>query len=512
MGCLVGIDVGTGSTKAVIVDPARGGSVRGAGAFEYVILTPEPRAAEQDPETWWVAVAVAVRGALAASGLAAGDIAGIGLTGQMQGSVFLDYADRVLRPALLWCDQRTGDAAERISEVIGPARVVELTCNPSVAARTMSKIVWFREREPALYARMNRLLLPKDYIRLRLTGEHATDVTDASATGLFDVRARAWSTAMADALAVSEGWLPPAYESTVVTGRVTASAAAATGLAPGTPVVAGSGDNAASAVGAGAVEPGRVASNLGTAAVLLATTDTVRVDPLSRLSVACHAVPGRWQMIGAVNAGGASLRWLKDTFGEAERAEADRTGADVYDLLSEEAAGVPSGSDGLIFLPHLLGMRTPIPDPKATGAFFGIRLGHTKSHFVRAVLEGVAFGVRDSVEVFRELDLPLTEVRAIGGGSRSPLWCQVQADVLGLDHATVSVTECAAFGAALLAGVGIGCYADITEACDATIRVRAKFTPSAGSSAVHEQNYRAYRAMTLAAYEFNSTADASGSA
>jgi len=267
--------------------------------------------------------------------------------------------------------------------------------------------------------------------------------------------------------------------------------------------VAGSGDDAACAVGCGAVEPGIVASSVGTSAVLLATSDQVIVDPLQRLDIFCHAAPGKWQIIGATNAAGASLRWLRDAFYQKEKTVADFSGADVYDLLCEVAAGVPRGSEGLIFLPHLLGMRTPIPDARTSGAFFGITLRHTKPHFVRAVLEGVAFGIRDSVEIFREIGIPLLQVRSVGGGARSMLWRQIQADVIGLDHVTVNVEECAAFGAALLAGVGVGLFVNVSEACRATVKAKAVCSPSGQHRVLYDRSYHKYKAMTLASHRVN---------
>ena len=486
-----------------MVDPARGGAILGIGASSYPLLTPAPRWVEQDPEAWWQAVIGAVRQALAQSGLRAADIDSIGLSGQMQGSVFLDAGDKVLRPALLWCDQRTGEAADDIAQSLGQALILEVTGSPVAMGSTASKIVWFRQHEPDLYARVRWLLLPKDYIRLRLTGERATDSSDASATALLDVRRRTWSETMLQALGVPRDWLPPVCASHAIAGRISAETAEITGLAAGTPVVVGSGDDAASAVGCGAVEPGIVASSVGTSAVLLAISERVTVDPLLRVSLLCHAVPGQWQIVGATNAAGASLRWLKNTFGEAESAAAERTGADVYDLLCQEAAQVPPGSEGLVFLPHLMGMRSPTPDARASGAFIGITLRHTKPHFVRAVLEGVAFGIRDSLEVLKELGVPLANIRAIGGGARSPLWRQIQADILGLEHVTVNVTECAAFGAALVAGVGVGCFADLAEACRASVRLETISSPQRQYAAVYAENYRFYRAMTQAAYEFN---------
>jgi xylulokinase len=505
MDVVLGIDIGTGGTKALIVDLARGGAVLGIGASSYPLQTPQPRWIEQAPEDWWQATVLAIRQALAQSGLRGSDILGVGLTGQMQGSVLLDSSDQVLRPALLWCDQRTDVIVEQITQTIGEARLVELTSNPVLTGSTATKVIWLRENEPDLYARMRWLLLPKDYIRLRLTGEHATDYSDASATALFNVSQRTWSDEMLAALAVPKEWLPSVHDSSVLTGRIRAEAAELTGLAAGTPVMAGSGDDAAAAVGCGAVELGIVASSIGTSAVLLATSDRAAIDPLLRVDTWCHAAPGKWQNVGSTRAAGASLRWLKNTLGEAESSVAEHTGADAYDILCQEAARVPPGSEGLVFLPHLLGMRTPFQDARASGAFLGITLRHTKAHFVRAVLEGVAFGILDGLEVYKEMRVPLVQIRSLGGGARSPVWRQIQADILGLEHVTVNVTECAAFGAALMAGVGAGRFANLAEACRANVRVEASCSPQPQHASAYAENYRLYRAMTLAAHEFNHT-------
>ena len=499
---LLGIDVGTGSTKAIIIDPDRRGSVLGFGASPYLLHTPNPGWAEQHAEDWWQAVISAVRQALAQSALIAEDIVGVGLTGQMQGAVLLDSAHNVVRPPLIWCDQRTAAIAEQMTQRIGESRILTITGNAFLVGSTAGKVVWIRENEPDVYARVTQLLLPKDYIRLRLTGDCATDTTDASATALFDIRARTWSADMIKALNIPSAWLPPIYESSAVTGQLTASAAALLGLAPGTAVVAGAGDNAACAVGCGAIEPGTVVSSIGTGAVLLAMTGTPLVDRAGRLDLFCNAIPGSWQIIGATNSAGGALRWLRDTCGEAERAMAVQPGADVYDLLCRQAESVPPGSEGLLCLPYLTGMRTPYPDAQATGAFWGITLRHNRSFFIRAVLEGVAFCTRNSVEVFRSLGIPVKQIRFIGGGAKSSLWRQIQADVTGIDHLTVNVQECAAFGSALLAGVGAGCYRDLVEACRSMVRVEQISRPMAGNGPIYERNYAQFLRMLEATHQF----------
>lgn len=496
---LLGIDIGTSGTKAVVVDSERDGAILGRGALAYPLHTPQPFYAEQEPDDWWRAAVVSIREAVHESDVDARDIAGIGLSGQMQGAVFLDKSDRVVRRAMLWCDQRAAAEAAAVTDRIGQARIIEWTSNPVLMGSTASKIVWLRNHEPTNYQRVHHLLLPKDYVRLKLTGERATDVCDASATALFDVSNRTWSAQMLNSLEIPEQWLPDAHESVEITGRIRSEAAKLTGLAPDTPVVAGAGDDASSAVGCGAVSTGIVASSVGTSAVLMAVSDESVPDPKMRVDMFCHAVPNKWQIIGATLTAGASLRWFKDVFCEVESMQARHVGADVYDLLCREAANVVPGCEGLIFLPHLSGMRTPEPNPYTTGVFFGITLRHGKAHFLRSVLEGVAFALRDSVDIFHELNVPVKQVRSIGGGGQNQIWRQIQADVTGLPHSTVNATEGAAFGAALLAGVGVGAYSSVPEAC-AAVQTVDTCMPAQENGAIYGGNYHRYRTLLRTVY------------
>ncbi|MGE5603122.1 MAG: xylulokinase, partial [Nitrososphaerales archaeon] len=452
---LLGIDVSTTGAKALVIDA--GGNVIASATEEYPLYTPRPLWSEQNPEEWWQGVVRALRRVLAEPGVLAGEIAGIGLTGQMHGMVLLDDGGNVLRPAILWNDQRTGPQCEEITAWAGGLkRTVELTGNAVLPGFTAPKIVWVRENEPAIFERAAQVLLPKDYVRYRLTGEYASEVSDASGTALFDVGNRRWSATMAGLLQVPMGWLPRVEESHVVTGAITQAVAELTGLKAGTPVVGGGGDQAAQAVGSGIVRPGIVSVTSGTSGVVFAHSDTFSPEPEGRLHVFCHAVAGAWHAMGVMLAAGGAFRWLRDSIGGEEKAAAATTGRDPYDLLTQEAASVPPGSEGLLFLPYLSGERCPYPDPKARGAFVGLTLRHGKGHLVRAVLEGVSYGLRDSLELIKGLGVPIEQVRASGGGAKSPLWRQIQADVFGTELVLVNTTEGAAMGAALLAGVGAG--------------------------------------------------------
>jgi xylulokinase len=488
MTALLGIDVGTTGAKAVLVEP--GGGVLAVATTEYPLLTPRPGWTEQDPAAWWDACVASIHTVLERSGTKGHDVAAVGLTGQMHGLVALDGAGCVLRPAILWNDQRTAEECAWITEHLGAGRVLELTGNPVLTGFTAPKILWLRRREPEVYARTAHVLLPKDYVRYRLTGEMATDVSDASGTSLFDVRGRSWSAEMLEALEIPTAWLPRVVESSSVTGAVTAEAAAATGLAAGTPVVGGAGDQAAQAVGTGIVREGLVSATIGTSGVVFAHTDAFASGAVGRLHVFCHAIPGRWHIMGVMLSAGGSLRWLRDSLRhDAWR----REGSDPYDLMAAEAAAVPSGAEGLIFLPYLTGERTPHADPLARGAFVGLTLRHGRGHLIRAVMEGVAMGLRDSLEIVRNVGLPVTQVRVSGGGARSPLWRQILADVFGTDVVTVTATEGAAYGAALLAGVGACVYPSVEAACDATIAVMERAAPTGDSAATYESLYRVYR-------------------
>jgi xylulokinase len=487
---LLGIDVGTTGAKALLID-ARG-AVRASATTEYPLRTPRPLWAEQDPDDWWRATIRSIRRVLRDGGVRKAEIAGIGLTGQMHGLVLLDRQGAVVRPCILWNDQRSAPQCAAITNAIGARRVISLTGNPVLPGFTAPKLVWVREHEPSAYRRVAKVLLPKDYIRYRLTGEFFSEVSDASGTSLFDVGRRNWSDDMLRALEVPRVWLPEVTESPVASAKVSAQAAKLTRLLAGTPVVGGGGDQAAQAVGTGIVAEGAVSVTLGTSGVVFSASKKYRVQPQGRLHAFCHAVPGQWHLMGVMLSAGGSLRWYRDALCAAERAESQRTGRNVYDLMLRLAARVPAGCEGLIFLPYLAGERTPYPDPNARGAFFGLTLRHRKPHLTRAVIEGVTYGLRDSLELIRKLGLPINQVRASGGGAQSALWRQILADVFGLPISTVSVTEGAAYGAALLAGVGVGIHRSVADACRQSVRVTGT-THSSKAARVYADYYARYR-------------------
>jgi len=490
---LLGIDVGTTGTKALLI--AEDGGVVARSNHEYPLLTPRPTWAEQNPADWWEATIAGIRDVLAESRIAPQEVVGIGLSGQMHGSVFLDERSEVIRPAILWCDQRTADQCRWITERAGERTVIEETFNPVLTGFTAPKIVWLRQNEPEAYARVRKILLPKDYIRFMLTGEFATEVSDASGTSLLNIAKRRWSARMLAALDLTEDMLPAVYESPEVSGRISAEAAQATGLAAGTPVVGGGGDQAAGAVGNGIVRQGVVSVTTGTSGVVFAHMDEPRMDPQLRTHTFCHAVPGKWHVMGVMLSAGGSLRWYRDALAQQEVAEAKQRGVDPYELLTEEAAQAPPGCEGLIFLPYLTGERTPYPDPWARGVYFGLTLRHARPHLVRAILEGVSYGLRDSLEILREMGLPISQVRASGGGARSALWRQIQADVFDAEMVTINVDEGPAFGVALLAGVGAGVFATVEEACDRTITITDRTGPNPDTSALYDTYYPIYQAL-----------------
>lgn len=495
MPLFLGIDTGTSGTKAILVDET--GTLLASDTQEYPLSTPYPQWAEQSPDAdWWPAAQAAIRAVLAKAGVSGDQVGGVGLTGQMHGSVFLDKTGQVIRPALLWCDARTGAECAQITEAVGgEEKLFEVIGQPVFTSFTAPKIVWLRQHEPQNYERLAQVLLPKDYIRYKLTGEYATEVSDASGTSLLDVRKRDWSPAMLSALEIPRTLLPRVYESPEVTGTVTAEAAALTGLKAGTPVVGGGGDQAAGAVGTGTVEPGRVSSALGTSGVVFAHSAEPFFDPQMRIQTFCHAVPGAWHLMGCMLASGGSLRWLRDTFFQPERVVGGTIGADAYELMTRGAATVPPGSEGLIYLPYLSGERTPYPDPDARGVFFGATLRTTRATFARAVLEGVAYSFKDAFALLEEVSVPVAQVRASGGGAKSAFWLQILADVIGQPHVLLHVDEGPAFGAALLASVGTGAYASVPEACAAAIRTTSETHPDPETTAAYARYYPVYRAL-----------------
>ena len=493
MAYLIGIDVGTTGTKALLIDDQ--GHVLARATAEYPMYTPRPQWAEQDPEDWWQATIRSVRRVLKESGINPTDISGIGLTGQMHGMVILDAQGKVLRPCIMWNDQRTASQCEWIMNTIGRDRFLELTLNPALPGFTAPKIIWTREHEPEVYAQAAKVLLPKDYVRYRLTGAYATEVSGASGTVLLDVSQRQWSQEVLQELGIPAGWMPECVESVEITGKITAEVADLTGLPAGIPVVGGAGDQAASAVGTGVVEPGLVSVTLGTSGVVFAYTEEPSRDPEGRLHTFCHAVPNKWHVMGVTLSAGGSLRWFRDTLGLSEKNIATLSGVDPYDILTAEASNAPAGCEGLLFLPYLTGERTPYPDPNARGTFFGLTLRHDKRHMMRAVLEGVAYSLRDSIELFRDLAISIQQVRAVGGGARSAMWRQIFADVFGIEIVTINVTDSTAYGAALLAGVGTGVYNSVPEACSAIVRIVERTEPIAENQAAYNEHYPVYRSL-----------------
>lgn len=491
MSYLLGIDVSTTATKALVID--ENGAVVASAGDEYEFFTPRPLWAEQNPADWWRACVNVVRAVV--EKIPPAQISGIGLTGQMHGLVMLDADGNVLRPCIMWNDQRTAKQCAEITERAGGIKnLLRLIGNPVLPGFTAPKILWVRENEPQVYGRVAHILLPKDYLRYKLTGAYATEPSDASGTALLDVAHRNWSDELLGALELPRAWLPEVYESPVVSATLSADAARETGLLPGTPVVGGGGDQAAQAVGTGIVREGIVSATLGTSGVVFASSDSYRLEPNGLLHAFCHAVPNKWHLMGVMLSAAGSFRWFRDAFGAAEQEQARREQRDVYDILTQQAAHAPAGCEGLIFLPYLTGERTPYPDPHARGTFFGITLRHRQEHFVRSVLEGVAYGLRDSLELMRALGLNISQVRASGGGARSELWRQILADVFDSEIALVNITEGAAFGAALLAGVGAGVYPSVEDACARTIRVTDSVKPGENVG-VYQQYYQVYRGL-----------------
>jgi len=481
VGLVLGIDVSTTATKAILVDEI--GAVRGTGRAEYSVSAPQPLWSEQDPHDWWTAAVAAIRAVLDATGLVGTDVDAVGLAGQMHGAVLLGKEDAALRPAILWNDQRTAAECDLVREAVGARRLVEITGNDALTGFTAPKLVWVRRHEPEVWTRVATVLLPKDYVRLRLTGEHAIDKADGAGTILFDLAARTWSDEVLSALEIPLEWMPATFEGPEVTGTITMAAAAATGLRVGTPVVAGGGDQAANAVGVGAAASGAMALSLGTSGVTFVSLDRPLHEERGTVHAFCHAIPGRWHMMSVMLSAGGSLRWFRDTLAPGLN----------YDSLLAEAVDVAPGSDGLLFLPYLTGERSPHPDPLARGAFVGLSVGHDRRHMTRAVLEGVAFGLRDGLDLMVAAGIPAPgEIRISGGGTVSPLWRQILADVLGAHLSTVNTAEGAAYGAALLAAVGAGWYPSVDDACASLVESVPAAAPGSDAERYAER-YARYR-------------------
>src|SRR5215212_2658227 len=478
----LGIDTSTTSSKALLIDER--GEVIAVASSPHTLQTPKPLWSEQEPREWWEAVSASIRQVLSESGFEGEQVAAVGLTGQMHGLVLLDEAGNVLRPAILWNDQRTQSQCDEIHRILGRERFIQITGNVALTGFTAPKILWVKENEPEVFAKAKQVLLPKDYIRYKLTGEYAMDKADGAGTVLFDLRSRDWSDDVLSALDIPRAWMPKTFEGPVFTGYVTEQASALTGLKMGTPVAAGGGDQAAQAVGVGAVEPGIVGLTVGTSGVVFATTPSALIEPEGRLHAFCHAVPGMWHFMGVMLSAAGSLQWYRDTLAPNVS----------FDDLLKEAEVIPAGSEGLQFLPYLSGERTPHPDPLARGAFIGLTLRHGRAHMTRAVLEGVAFGLKDSFTLIQNAGLgAITQVRASGGGTKGALWRQILASILNSELVTVNTTEGAAYGAALLAGVGAGAWNDVPSACKTSVKITGSTLPDSSQVDMYAKSYSLFQ-------------------
>lgn len=493
MKYLIGSDIGTSGTKTVLFDTA--GNVIASSTVEYPLYQPQNGWAEQDPQDWWDAVARTIKDVVEKSGVDNADIAGVGLSGQMHSLVMLDEAGNVLRKAILWCDQRTAKECQEITEKVGAKRLIEITANPALTGFTASKILWVRNNEPETYAKCRHILLAKDYVRYMLTGEFATEVSDASGMQLLDVPNRCWSDEVLEKLDIDKSMLGKVYESPEITGYVTAEASRITGLKEGTPVVGGAGDNAAASVGTGVVVDGKAFTTIGTSGVVYAHSSKIAIDPKGRVHTFCCAVPGCWHVMGVTLGAGLSLKWFRDNFCNEEKLTAQGMGVDPYYLMDKQAERIPIGSNRLIYLPYIMGERTPHLDPDCRGVFFGLSAIHTKYDMLRAVMEGVTFSQRDSVEILREMGVTIHEMLACGGGGSSPLWRQMLADTFNCDVKTVKSKEGPALGVAILAGVGAGVYESVEKACEQVIQTNAPQSPIPGNPEKYEKVYQVYHSL-----------------
>ena len=487
----IGVDIGTSGTKSVLFDEK--GTVIASASQEYPLYQEKNGYAEQEPSDWYNASINTIKKIISESGVSADDICGVGISGQMHGLVMLDENNEVIRKSIIWCDQRTAKECEEITEKVGKERLIQITANPALTGFTASKILWVRNNEPDNYKKCRHILLPKDYVRFMLTGEYATDVSDASGMQLLDVPNRCWSDEVLEKLDIDKSLLAKVYESCEITGNITSKAAELTGLKEGTPVVGGAGDNAAAAVGTGIVSDGKAFTTIGTSGVVFAHTSEIQIDPKGRVHTFCCAVPGCWHIMGVTQAACLSLKWFRDNFCDTEVKEANEKGVSEYFIMDNEAEKIAIGSDKLLYLPYLMGERTPHLDPDIRGTFFGISAMHTRAHFIRAVMEGVAYSLRDCKNIISEMGTEISDMMACGGGGTSPLWRSMLADLYDCPVKTVSCKEGPALGVAILAFVGTGVYDTVEHACDAMIKTDKVQEPDADASAQYEKYYQLYR-------------------
>lgn len=491
---LLGIDIGTSGTKTLVCD--YDGVVLATAVSPHPISAPKPGWSEQNPGDWCTAVVLATRAVLKKAKLRGGDITGIGLSGQMHGGVFLGGGDKPLRPVILWNDQRTAIECDEITRRAGGReKLIELVANPALTGFTAPKILWVKKHEPRVYGKTRHVLLPKDYIRLKMTGEYATEVSDASGTLLLDVVHRTWSNELLNKLEIDPAWMPVVHESHVVTGELSTSAALELGLRASTPVVGGAGDQAAGAVGNGIVKTGIVSATLGTSGVMFAHSDAPTLDPLGRVHTMCHALPGKWCVFGCMLSAGGSFQWFRNNLAGEEVRNAKKRKVDPYELLIAEAESVPAGSDGLYFLPYLTGERCPYPNPAARGGWIGLTARSTRATMIRSLLEGVTYGMRDALTIMQSMDIPVSQIRASGGGARSEFWLQLQADIYKRPVVITNAAEGPAYGVALLAGVGTGVWKTVEQACAAKIKAVGKNSPNNKSAAIYDRGYKVFNGL-----------------
>lgn len=492
IGYLLGIDIGTSGTKTVLFS-AYNGEVVASSSAEYALYQPQIGWVEQEPDDWWRATVKTIKEVLDKSRINAETVKGIGLTGQMHGMVLLDRQGNVLRPSIIWCDQRTSKECREITSKVGEEELIKITANPALTNFTATKVLWIKEHEPEIFEKIHKILLPKDFIRFKLTGEFATEVSDASGTQFLDVPKRKWSKFVLEKLDIPYEWMPELYESQEVSGYVTQDVAKLTGLKRGIPVVGGAGDQAAGAIGNGIVKPGIVSSTIGTSGVVFAYTDELSIDPKGRVHTFCHAIPDAWHVMGVTQGAGLSLQWFRNNFAGSERELAKFLNVDPYVLMTKQADKSNSGCNGLIYLPYLMGERSPHLDPYARGVFFGISAKHTRNDMIRSVMEGVAYSLRDSLEIIKEMGIDISHIRASGGGARSSLWRQIQADIFNTPIHTISVEEGPALGAALLAGVGTNIYNSVPQACEAVIDIENTIEPVEKNVITYNKYYKVYK-------------------
>ena len=491
MKYLIGIDIGTSATKTVLFD--EGCQVIASASQEYSMAQPQNGWAEQEPLDWYGAVVSTIKAIMQKTGIDKEAVKGIGLSGQMHGLVMLDAANEVIRPAIIWCDQRTARECEEITALVGAKRLIEITANPALTGFTASKILWVRNHEAENYRRCRHILLPKDYIRFRMTGVYATEVSDASGMQLLDVPHRCWSREVLSKLDIDESLLARVYESPDITGTLTAEFAARTGLSTNTVVVGGAGDNAAAAIGTGIVTDGKAFTTIGTSGVVFAHTSEPRIDPRGRVHTFCCAVPGCWHVMGVTQAAGLSLKWFRDNLASDYKDRAALQGADVYELMNQAVEKVPMGSQRLLYLPYLMGERTPHLDPLCRGVFFGLSAIHTKEDMIRAVMEGVSYSLKDCHDILGEMGIEIQEMMACGGGGKSAVWRQMLSDMYGCEVRTIKAQEGPALGVAILAGVGAGLFGDVPSACKRFIEPDTYCQPEAAAHAYYEKGHQLYQ-------------------